>query len=181
MTKAELKELYVSAPKVQEVVERLKNNPQSHIALKKAIGSLTSFYAYGITQNFPINHLFILSDKEEAAYFLNDLEELVGEEKAIFFPGSYRKAYDVEKTDNANIQMRAEALNKINKKDGSYLIVTYPEAITEKVVTKKNLEQNTLLIRRNDKLSIDFLIDILNSYSFNRVDFAAEPGDFSIR
>lgn len=181
MTKAELKELYVSAPKVQEVVERLKNNPQSHIALKKAIGSLTSFYAYGITQNFPINHLFILSDKEEAAYFLNDLEELVGEEKALFFPGSYRKAYDVEKTDNANIQMRAEALNKINKKDGSYLIVTYPEAITEKVVTKKNLEQNTLLIRRNDKLSIDFLIDILNSYSFNRVDFAAEPGDFSIR
>jgi transcription-repair coupling factor (superfamily II helicase) len=181
MTKAELKELYVSAPKVQEVVERLKNHPQSHIALKKAIGSLASFYAYGIAQNFPINHLFILSDKEEAAYFLNDLEELVGEEKAIFFPGSYRKAYDVEKTDNANIQMRAEALNKINKKDGSYLIVTYPEAITEKVVTKKNLEQNTLLIRRNDKLSIDFLIDILNSYSFNRVDFAAEPGDFSIR
>lgn len=181
MTKAELKNLYTTSPKVEEIVNRLKNFPTSNIALKKAIGSIASFYAYGVFQNFPLHHLFVLSDKEEAAYFLNDLEEIVGEEKVLFFPASYRKAYDIEKTDNANIQMRAEALNKINKKDSSYLIVTYPEAITEKVVTKKNLEKNTLVIRKNDKLSIDFIIEVLNSYSFERVDFVAEPGDFSIR
>ncbi len=122
-----------------------------------------------------------MNDKEEAAYFLNDLEQLINDKDVLFYPGSYRRPYQIEETDNANVLLRAEVLNRINSRKKPALIVTYPDALFEKVVTRRELEKNTLKISVGDLLSLDFVNEIMFSYQFNRVDFVTEPGEFSVR
>jgi len=123
----------------------------------------------------------LLNDKEEAAYYLNDLEQLVGVNEVLFYPGSYRRPYQIEETDNANVLLRAEVLNRINSRKKPAIIVTYPDALFEKVVTRKELDKNTLKIKLDDTLSLDFLNEVLFEYQFKRVDFVTEPGEFSVR
>ena len=84
-------------------------------------------------------HLFIFRDKEEASYFINDIELLLNNE-VFFFPSSYRRAYQLEETDNANILLRSEVLNKLNNKRNS-IIITYSKALSEKVVSRKVLKK----------------------------------------
>ena len=125
--------------------------------------------------------LVLLPDKEESAYILNDLETLVGEQQVLFFPDSYRRPYQIEDTDNANVLLRAEVLNQLSHNTKPLLIDSYPEALFEKVITRKQLEKNTLKIQKGDSLTIDFLNEVLFSYHFNRTDFVTEPGEFSVR
>ena len=99
----------------------------------------------------------------------------------MFYPGSYRRPYQIDEVDNANILLRAEVLNRINSRKKPAIIVSYTEAIFEKVVTRKELEKNTLKVALNDKISIDFINETLFEYHFKRVDFVAEPGEFSVR
>ena len=123
----------------------------------------------------------VFNDKEEAAFYLNDLELLLNDKDVLFYPGSYRRPYQIEETDNANVLLRAEVLNRINSRKKPAIIVTYPDALFEKVVTRKELERNTLKISLNDNLSIDFVNEVLFEYQFKRVDFVTEPGEFSVR
>ena len=176
----ELRNRYQTDKRVLAIAEKFKNSPLSHVQLQGITGSLNAFISYGLSKNLPIHQFMVLPDKEEAAYFLNDLEALVGE-RALFYPSSYKKAYEIEKTDNANIQLRAEVLNKISSREQQYFIVSYPEALSEYVITEKNLQKNTLEISLNDKLSVDFLVETLNEYHFERVDFVGDPGQFSVR
>ncbi|MGE5318408.1 MAG: DEAD/DEAH box helicase, partial [Chloroflexota bacterium] len=132
--------------------------------------------------------LIVLSEKEEAAYFFNDLENLLNEQdvpfhkkKVLFFPTSYRRPYELEKTDNTNVLSRTEVMKRLSTRDGGTVIVTYPEALAEKVVTRSYLKKNTLRIGINESLSIDFVIDLLHEYNFERVDFVVEPGQYSLR
>ncbi|PPK96999.1 transcription-repair coupling factor (superfamily II helicase) [Nonlabens xylanidelens] len=125
--------------------------------------------------------LLICNDKEEAAFYLNDLEKMIGEDKVLFYPGSYRRPYQIEETDNANVLLRAEVLNRINSRKKPAMIVTYPDALFEKVVTRKELEKNTLKITVGDQISIEFANEVLFEYKFKRVDFVTEPGEFSLR
>lgn len=171
---------YISSDKTLQLTEKLKSGGAQHVCLKGLIGSSASFVASAISKTIPQTHLFILTEKEEAAYFLNDLENNTGGKNIFFFPSSYRKAYDPEHTDNANISLRAEVLSAISTKSNT-LIVTYPEALNEKVVTKKHLEKNTLSLRVGEKISIDFITQVVLEYHFNRVDYVAEPGEFSVR
>ena len=181
MKLAELKHTFTKSVTTQTICNQFKNNAISHLHLKGLVGSATSFIAYGVYQNFPINQLFILNNKEEAAYFFNDLERIIGEDKVLFFPNSYRQPYQTEETDNSNILLRAEVLNALVKKDSTKLIVTYPEALSEKVVTKKNLEKNTLKIKVEEELSLTFIQDIFYEYGFEKEDFVVAPGQFSVR
>ncbi|MEX0272873.1 MAG: transcription-repair coupling factor [Flavobacteriaceae bacterium] len=145
------------------------------------VGSSVSFV---VSEAFKVAEkpfLLLLEDKEEAAYILNDLELLLGDKNVLFYPGSYRRPYQIEETDNANVLLRAEVLNRINSRRKPALIVTYPDALFEKVVTRKELEKNTLKMRVGDTLSLDFLNEVLFEYEFNRVDFVTEPGEFSVR
>ena len=98
-----------------------------------------------------------------------------------FYPGSYRRPYQIEETDNANVLLRAEVLNRINSRKKPAIIVTYPDALFEKVVTRRELEKNTLKVSVGDNLSIDFVNEVLFEYQFKRVDFVTEPGEFSVR
>ncbi len=149
--------------------------------LKGLSGSALSFVIAEVFRDSEHPFLVVFDDKEEAAYYLNDLEELIGENDVLFYPGSYRRPYQIEETDNANVLLRAEVLNRINSRKKPALIVTYPDAMFEKVVTRKELEKNTLKIKLEDTLSLDFLNEILFEYHFKRVDFVTEPGEFSVR
>ncbi|GAB1308050.1 transcription-repair coupling factor [Urechidicola sp. KH5] len=125
--------------------------------------------------------LFIAEDKEDAAYYLNDLEQLLGDKNVLFYPGSYRRPYQIEETDNANILLRAEVLNRINSRKKPAFIVTYPDALFEQVITKKELERSTLKVTVGEQLSLDFVNEMLFEYNFKRSDFVTEPGEFSVR
>ncbi|WP_424509606.1 transcription-repair coupling factor [Robiginitalea sp.] len=171
---------FTNDPTFGKLVETL-NEPRATIHLKGLTGSALSFQ---ISESFKACEkpfLFVLNDKEEAAYYLNDLEELLDPETVLFYPGSYRRPYDIEDTDNANVLLRAEVLSRINSRRKPALIVTYPDALFEKVVTRKELEKHTLKISTGDKLSLDFLNETLFEYHFKRVDFVSEPGEFSVR
>lgn len=154
---------------------------QNKIHLKGLVGSSLSFVVQNSFKDSDHPFLLILNDKEEAAYYLNDLEQLMGPKNVFFYPGSYRRPYQIEETDNANVLLRAEVLNRINSRKKPAVIVTYPDAVFEKVVTRKELDKNTLKISLGDDLSIDFVNEVLFEYKFKRVDFVTEPGEFSVR
>ena len=172
---------YLEDEKLQKVGEFFKDQSFGKAHLKGITGSFTSLLAASSYLHSEKPHLFILSDKEEAAYFLNDLERMISEKDVLFYPGSYRRPYQVEETDNANVLLRAEVLNRINSRKKPAVIVSYPSALFEQVVTRKQLNSNTLSIKENDFLSIDFLNETLFEYHFERVDFVVEPGQFSVR
>lgn len=154
---------------------------ENKVQISGLVGSSVSLV---IAQTFTASELpflLIFNDKEEAAYHLNDLENLLGDQNVLFYPGSYRRPYQIEETDNANVLLRSEVLNRINSRKKPALIVTYPEALFEKVITQKELERNTLKIAVNDQLSIDFVNEVLFEYRFKRTDFVTEPGEFSVR
>ncbi len=154
---------------------------QTKLQLKGLVGSSLSFVLSETFKSTDRPFLLLLSDKEEAAYILNDLEQLLGDKDVLFYPGSYRRPYQIEETDNANVLLRAEVLNRINSRKRPAIIVTYPDALFEKVVTRKELDKNTLKIQAGDTLSLDFLNEVLFEYEFQRVDFVTEPGEFSVR
>ena len=154
---------------------------QNKIYLKGLVGSSFSFVISTIFKETDKLFLIVFNDKEEAAFYLNDLELLCGDKDVLFYPGSYRRPYEIEETDNANVLLRAEVLNRINSQKKPAIIVTYPDALFEQVVTRKELERNTLKVSVNDNLSIDFINEVLFEYQFRRVDFVTEPGEFSVR
>ncbi len=149
--------------------------------LSGLLGSALSFVIRSVFKKSELPFLVVLNNKEEAAYYLNDLEQMIGEQDVLFYPGSFRRPYEIEDTDNANVLLRAEVLNRINSRKKPAIIVTYPEALFEKVVTRKELDKNTLKVAVGDKISIDFINEVLFEYEFKRVDFITEPGEFSVR
>ena len=153
----------------------------ANLNLKGLVGSSLSLVISEAFKASELPFLLIFNDKEEAAFYLNDLEVLLNDKDVLFYPGSYRRPYQIEETDNANVLLRAEVLNRINSRKKPAMIVTYPDALFEKVVTRRELEKNTLKISVGDELSLDFVNEVLFEYKFKRVDFVTEPGEFSVR
>ncbi len=180
MSKSSIAQSFAQSAAQQDLGKALAL-PQNKLHLKGLVGSSLSFVISNAFTDSEKPFLLIFNDKEEAAYYLNDLEQLVGDKHVLFYPGSYRRPYQIEETDNANVLLRAEVLNRINSRKKPALIVTYPDALFEKVVTRKELEKNTLKISVNDELSIDFVNEVMFEYKFKRVDFVTEPGEFSVR
>ncbi|OWP77287.1 transcription-repair coupling factor [Flavobacterium oreochromis] len=174
-----IKQLFFNQSKINQITHLLKGDNKIH--LKGLLGSSLSFVIEALFEKSDKTFLLLANEKEEAAYLLNDLEQLIGEKDVLFYPSSYRRPYQIEETDNANVLLRSEVLNRINSRKKPCIIVSYPEAIFEKVVTKKELEKNTLKISIGDKVSIDFINEVLFEYDFKRVDFITEPGEFSVR
>lgn len=166
--------------KLRKAIALSEENPKK-VQLSSLVGSATSLVIAEVFNQSERPFLLVLNDKEDAAYHLNDLEALLGDKDVLFYPGSYRRPYQIEETDNANVLLRSEVLNRINSRKKPALIVTYPEALFEKVVTKKELEKNTLKLTVGDSLSIDFVNEVLFEYRFKRTDFVTEPGEFSVR
>ena len=183
MSKSIISQTYAQSLQLQKLQTAIAQTQEkaTKLHLKGLVGSSLS---YVIAESFKTTEkpfLLIFNDKEEAAFYLNDLEQLINGKDVLFYPGSYRRPYQIEETDNANILLRAEVLNRINSRKKPAIIVTYPDALFEKVVTRKELERNTLKINVGDDLNIDFVNEVLFEYKFKRVDFVTEPGEFSVR
>ncbi len=176
----EILERYKQDSRVEQLTHALQQK-KSRIHLKGLIGAQDAFV---VAANYFLTHrnmVFVLPDREEANYFQADLENLMDKD-ILLFPSSYRKSFDFTQTDSANVLLRAEVLNELNHtQEYGHLIVTYPEALAEKVIDRNALEKNTLEIVLNNKLSIDFINEFLIEYDFERTDFVYEPGQFSIR
>ena len=179
MSKSEIIQKYQQHPKIGQIAEFFASRKK--INATGLVGSSLSFVIDALFKKSELPFLLLFNDKEEAAYYLNDLEALINIQDVLFYPGSYRRPYQIEETDNANVLLRAEVLNRINSRKKPAIIVSYTDAIFEKVVTRKELDKNTLKLSVNDKLSIDFINETLFEYHFKRVDFVSEPGEFSVR
>jgi transcription-repair coupling factor (superfamily II helicase) len=159
-----------------------KSPETAHVQIKGLVGSLDAVLTAAIYNRKKSPALYILSDREEAAYFQNDLQNLLGKTEVLFYPTSYKRPYQYEEVDNANVLMRGEILNKLSSgKPGSFQIVTYPEALFEKVINKRSLKANTFQVKVGEKLDPSFLTEFLNSYGFEMTDFVFEAGQFSVR
>ncbi|WP_440120346.1 transcription-repair coupling factor [Tenacibaculum sp. Ill] len=180
MSKQAIVNQYQQSENVKQIVNQLQQDPH-HFQITNLVGSSLSFVISETFKQADKPYLLIFNDKEEAAYYLNDLEQLLGDKNVLFYPGSYRRPYQIEETDNANVLLRSEVLNRINSRKKPAIIVTYPTALFEKVVTKKELEKNTLKVVVGEQVSLDFVNEVLFEYHFKRVDFVTEPGEFSVR
>ena len=170
---------YFGEPKQTEAIKTALEKEQAKIQLTGLIGSSFALTASAVVRESNNPHLFIFRDKEEASYFINDLENLLNNE-VFFFPASYRRAYQFEETDNANILLRIEVLNKLNQKRNP-IIITYSEALSEKVVSRKELKKHTIGLKIADKIEIDDLEEKLLHLNFEKVDFVIAAGQYSIR
>lgn len=175
-----LSELFIEHPAGKLIQQLLGQQESFKLHLKGLSGTSSPLLVASLSdQNRP--HLHLFDDKEEAAYFYNDLSTILDQQHVLFFPSSYIRSVQYGKTDNSNIILRTEVLQRIQSKEFPLHIVSYPEAIIEKVVTKENLEQNTLSIKKGERLSSEFVMEVLTSYEFQRTDFVVEPGQFSLR
>jgi len=174
-------ELYKTDERVEALAKALNAGKDTRIQLRGLVGSGDAAVAVALYFLQHPNMIFVLPDREEAAYFQADLENLTGKD-VLLFPSSYRKAFEFTQPDSSNVLARAEVLNELNhSSEFGRLIVTYPEALAEKVIDRDSLAKNTLEIALSNKLSIDFINEFLIEYDFERVDFVYEPGQFSIR
>ena len=156
-------------------------NFNTNVFISGLRGSSFAFLLNDVFQNTSSNFFIVCNDKEKAAYLLNDLQALLPEKHVHYFPESYKVPYKEEKTSNASVQERAEALSHLSKDNYSGIVVTYAAALAEKVASKTSLSKNTLVIKKGDKLSLDFIEEFLQSYDFELCDFVAEPGQYAIR
>ena len=178
----EILQIYKEDPLVQTLASKIKPNQSLKLHLKKLAGSLDSVI---VAATHTINHqnqLCILADKESAAYFFHDLQNLLPKTEIHLFPSSYKRPYQFEEVENANILMRAEILNLVNNRSSSgVIIITYPEALTEKVINRKSLTQHTYSVKIGEKIDLQFLSELLTNYDFEKTDFVYEAGQFAIR
>jgi transcription-repair coupling factor (superfamily II helicase) len=171
---------YQQSPNISQIFKAFQQD-KKQLQISNLTGSSLSFVISETFKKSKKPYVLIFNDKEEAAYYLNDLEQLLGDKNVLFYPGSYRRPYQIEEIDNANVLLRSEVLNRINSQKKVSIIVTYPAALFEKVVTKKELDNHTLRVTVGENLSLDFVNELLFEYKFKRVDFVTEPGDFSVR
>ena len=181
MKRSDLTDILSTHPVIPSLIDAINSDKTDRIQLKGLTGSggaMALSLVFGRTQT---THVVVIPEKEDAAYFYNDLVALLGDEPVFFFPSTYKRSVQYEQTEPANIVLRTEVLNHLASGKRKTIIVTYPESVMEKVISRKSLKKNTLQITKGDKLSLEFLEEILHEYNFRRTDFVYEPGQYSIR
>ncbi|MFZ0471049.1 MAG: transcription-repair coupling factor [Bacteroidales bacterium] len=181
MANTVFRDYYRQHPSFGRLEKLLEGDNREPLIINGLTGSAKAVVMAGVLSQQPTTHVVILPEKEDAAYFYNDLTSLIGEETIFFFPGTYKRSVMYDQTEPANIILRTEVLNFLGSGKRKCIIVTYPESIMEKVVSKTNLKKNTFEIRKGAHLSIDFLEEVLREYNFRRTDFVYEPGQYSVR
>ena len=174
--------LYRNDERTQQIINSYRSATPARVQLTGITGAQEAFVLYGAFQSDSRHHLFIANDKEEAAYLQNTLSNLFGEKPVRFFPDSFKRPMLFEELNNTNVLERTETINRISREGSSgEMIVTYPEALFEKVVAPKVLDENRINIKVGESTDVDFLIDLMVEFGFAREDFVYEPGQFSVR
>lgn len=184
----ELIDLYRNDTRTQQIIEELKLYAEHNIQIRGLVGSSLALIGASVFRDLSVTHLFVLPDKESAAYFFNDLENLFEEQKLdynkrkiLFYPTSYKRPYEPGQFDSSDALSRTEVMNRISSRRKKSIIITFPEALCEKVVNKKYIADNTYYLDTGDNIQIDHIVDYLIDNQFERVDFVVEPGQFAIR
>lgn len=176
-----LEKLYTEHSNYEPLKTSLKGDMPVNVAIEGLSGSSRSLLLSALFKDIPTTHFVILPEKEDAAYFYNDLVSVLGEEKVFFFPSTYKRSIQYGRTEAANIVLRTGVMNYLAEGKRKCVVVSYPEAIMEKVISKKDLQKNTLRISEGDSFSTDFVEEMLAEYNFSRVDFVYEPGQYAVR
>jgi transcription-repair coupling factor (superfamily II helicase) len=167
-------------PKGKELSRLLGQDKKQNIIIEGLCGSRDSFLILSSFVHQSESFLVICSDKEEAAYVLNDIEQFAPNAKISFFPDSFRRPLFFEELDSFQTQQRIDAIHKLIK-GPAHIMVTYPEAIFEKMISGKAIEHSKIEFSIGNKLDLDDILIKLNQYGFTRTDFVYEPGQFSVR
>ena len=191
----ELESVYAKLPQVSALAKELGKTSSQRIFLEGLLGSSAPMLFASLTQKRseipPL--LFILQDAEEAGYFYHDLTQLLGDKDVLFFPSSYRRAIKYAQRDSASEILRTEVLACFSALDSNHklqtsnfkfqtsFIVTYPEAVAELVVSKKNLDARTLTLEKDQTIAVSDVEKTLREFGFREVDYVYEPGQFALR
>lgn len=179
-----LQEQYRNSPHLFQLVDRLSLPERQAVFLRNLQGSsaefvISAFFQHPQCQQW--NHLVVLNDAEEAAYFHNTLENLTDALDLFYFPSSFRNRKNFRLLNSSHVMLRTEALTRWSAGGNKKIIVTYPEALFEKVVLPETLHNNIIHIKANDTLNPESLMELLVMYGFERTDFVYEPGQFALR
>ena len=179
----DLKTIYKESTICKSVSDRFQAGNASKIVVKGLQRSLDALFVAGLYKRHPEQTMFLVfDDREEATAFQSDLQSLLKEKETLFFPLSYKKPYDFHEVDNANILQRTEVLDSLNDKSGEgKIIISYPDALCEKVINKRSLVKNSYGIKEGEELDTTFLSEFLIEYGFVKADFVYEAGEFAIR
>ena len=177
----ELQSMYAGHPNLSGLASILdKKEEVRTVFLDGMHGSCASLFASAFVKERPGVYVFILDDLEEAGYFYHDMVQVNGEGHTLFFPSSYRRAFKYGQKDAANEILRTEVLGMLERKE-PVAVVTYPEALAEKVVSRKTLNERTLTLEVGRHVATGKIMEELSVYGFERVDYVYEPGQFALR
>lgn len=178
----QLFELYTKSNLLAQLNQEIDAKAQS-VHLVNHAGSLPAVIIASIRKP-PLSKsiLFVASNKEEAAYYLNSFQNLLPEQNTLFLPDSFKRPNLYEEINSSQILERTETVNKLSTfKNQGFLLVTYPEALLETVVSPNALSKARITLKKEETIDVDALTEILVEYGFAREDFVFEPGQFSIR
>ncbi len=179
-----LLEQYQNNPRLFQLADKLSFAQSQRIFLKNLQGSSAEFVVTAVfnhTATSTLNHVVVLNDAEEAAYFHNTLENLTQALDLFYFPSSFKNRKNFRILNSSHVMLRTEALTKLAAGGNKKILVTYPEAIFEKVVLPKTLSSNIITIKTNDSINPESLMELFVMYGFERTDFVYEPGQFAVR
>lgn len=176
---ASLQQLFESHKNIPVIVDLL--DKQDNIHVKGLQGSASAMFAISLFHKKKNSYLYILEDEESAGYFYHDLIQLTSSNNILYFPSAYKRAVKYGQIDAANEILRTEVLSCLQDENQQIIIVSYPEALVEKVVSKETLEENTLRIAVNERVDTGFISEVLDSYGFEYTDYVYEPGQYAIR
>ena len=176
----DLEKLYAQLPQVSALAKELGKKSVHNIFLEGLLGSSAPVLFSSLAEKCQPRLLFILQDAEEAGYFYHDLTQLMGERNVLFFPSSYRRAVKYAQRDAASEILRTEVLSRLSDNAPLY-VVTYPEALAEMVVSKKSLDTRTLVLEKDQTISVSDITKTLREFGFKEVDYVYEPGQFALR
>lgn len=182
----DIKQLYAKAPGTVALCKLLQENRGSNIFLQGQQASATPLLFAAVATEIKQTFLFVLQDADEAGYFYHDLTQVMGTQNVLFFPSSFKRSVKYGQRDSANEILRTEVLARISARDNqateSLLIISYPEALSELVVSKQHLDERRLSLKTGQQqIDITDIAHKLREYGFQEVDYVYEPGQYSVR
>jgi len=172
---------YIQNHLVENLIQKINENKTIKIHASGLSGSSKNFIISALFSQFTSSILFIANEKEQAAYIYNDLASLNDKHKVFFFPSSYKRSIKYKQTDSSNNILRTETLNKIQSSSQNIIIVSYPEAIAEKIIDKTSFQKQKAEFKKSQKITIEEIHQQLENFNFERTDFVYQPGQYSIR
>ncbi|RYY49730.1 MAG: transcription-repair coupling factor [Chitinophagaceae bacterium] len=179
-----LMNFYRNDPRCFQIVDRISLSKPQHLHLKGLAGSASQFVlsaAFNHAISGQLNHLVILRDAEEAAYFHNTVENITNALDIFYFPSSFKNKKNYRLLNSSHVMLRTEALTKVAGGGNKKVLITYPEALFEKVVLSKTLSANIISIKQAEELDVNGTLQRFVEHGFVRTDFVYEPGQFAIR